>query len=207
MRKDLELVNLRGNVGSRLKALEDGTVDALLLAAAGLNRLLSNDGGGAGAGRKNQMVQNLFWRDIPSEDILSGSCQGIVATTCRSSDSTTLNLLREIDHHDSSIAAAAERAFLDGLDSFRPTLYEGSTGWIGRPPLAALMMKRGLDDDAIEKGDSGWTFRGLLARPDGLTVIKTFKTTHGALSIDDARALGKEQAEKLLLEAGPDFYR
>jgi hydroxymethylbilane synthase len=211
MRKDLELVNLRGNVGARLKALEDGTVDALLLAAAGLNRLLSNDGGGAGAGagagKKNQMASNVCWRDIPSEDILSGSCQGIVATTCRSSDSTTLNLLREIDHHDSSIAAAAERTFLDGLDSFRPTLYEGSTEWIGRPPLAALMTKRGLDDDAIEKWDSGWTFRGLLARPDGLTVIKTLKTTHGALSIDDARALGKEQAEKLLLEAGPDFYR
>jgi hydroxymethylbilane synthase len=209
MRKDLELINLRGNVGARLKALEDGTVDALLLAAAGLNRLLSNDGGGAEAGarKKNQMASNVCWRDIPSEDILSGSCQGIVATTCRSLDSTTLNLLREIDHHDSSIAAAAERAFLDGLDSFRPTLYEGSTEWIGRPPLAALMTKRGLDDDAIEKWDSGWTFRGLLARPDGLTVIKTLKTTHGALSIDDARALGKEQAEKLLLEAGPDFYR
>ena len=219
LRNDLELVNLRGNVGARLKALEDGTVDALLLAAAGLNRLLSDgdadgdgDGdGGGGTGLDNGMDPNLFWKNIPSEDILSGSCQGIVATTCRSSDSTTLDLLREIDHRDSSIAAAAERAFLNELDSFRPTLYEESLEWIGRPPLAALMTK-GEHDREHEHVDGdgdvmGWTFRGLLARPDGLTVIKTLERTHGSISIEGAKALGKDQAEKLLLDAGPDFYR
>lgn len=219
LRNDLELVNLRGNVGSRLNALEDGTVDALLLASAGLNRLIAS----TGIGTKRQdtdnddglaFYPNLCWSDIPAEELLSGACQGIVASTCRSSDSATLKLLGEIDHCDSSIAAAAERSFLDCLDSFRPALYEGSFEWIGRPPLAALLRREVIGNASASAskssrtgGDVGWIFQGILARPDGSRVLKTLERVTGVLSIEDAKTLGRDQAKKLLLEAGSDFYQ
>jgi len=246
LRNDLELVNLRGNVGSRLNALEDGTVDALLLASAGLNRLIAvatSSSSSAAASMnstnastcddttstststststKRQPVfyhpnLNLCWSDIPPEELLSGACQGIVASTCRSEDRTTLNLLREIDHCDSSIAAAAERSFLDGLDSFRPALAlhesQGSSEWIGRPPLAALLrrevnVKANVNTSTSTVGDEGWIFQGILARPDGSRVLKTLEKVNGVLSIKDAKTLGRDQAKKLLLEAGYDFYQ
>ena len=211
LRKDLELVNLRGNVGSRLNALEDGTVDALLLASAGLNRLIASTNTGIDTNTKRQaFYPSLCWSDIPAEELLSGACQGIVASTCRSTDSTTLNLLREIDHCDSSIAAAAERAFLDGLDSFRPSFYEGSPEWIGRPPLAALLRREVIVNTSASVstvGEVGWIFQGILARPDGSRVLKTLEKVAGVLSIEDANILGKDQAKKLLLEAGSDFYQ
>ena len=209
LRKDLELVNLRGNVGSRLNALEDGTVDALLLASAGLNRLIASTAIDTNT-KRQAFYPNLCWSDIPAEELLSGACQGIVASTCRSTDSTTLNLLREIDHCDSSIAAAAERSFLDGLDSFRPALYEGSSEWIGRPPLAALLRREVIVNTSASVstvGEVGWIFQGILARPDGSRVLKTLEKVTGVLSIEDANILGRDQAKKLLLEAGSDFYQ
>jgi hypothetical protein len=53
----------------------------------------------------------------------------------------------------------------------------------------------------------GWIFQGILARPDGSRVLKTLEKVAGVLSIEDANILGKDQAKKLLLEAGSDFYQ
>ena len=70
-RPDLELVNVRGSVGSRLAQLDAGDVDALCLAAAGVARL----GESAIAGRANGV--------LPPDVMLPGAGQGIICATCR----------------------------------------------------------------------------------------------------------------------------
>ena len=195
LRPDLELINLRGNVEARLNVLHEGSVDALILASAGLNRLQRT---------MDSDLSEAQWHSIPPEDMLSGACQGIVAVVCRSTDSSLISMLEQISDKDSSIAAAAERSFLDVLDSFSPSHYHGltETAWVGRPPLATLLERC----DNTE-GNGEWSFRGLLARPDGLKVLRTCQTVANELSVEDAIKLGGECAQHLLEKAGPDFYQ
>lgn len=195
LRPDLNLVNLRGNVQTRLGALEDGTVDGLILAQAGLNRLQQQQSSSA-----SDIIQEGWCHPIPFQDLLSGACQGIVVAVCRADGSVALDYLTQINDSDSSIAAAAERAFLDALDSFSPSKYEGSSvGWTGRPPLAAHM-------EQTDKG--GWRFEGLLARPDGSRVIRERQHSDKKdLSIEEASTIGTTTAEKIMEEAGLDFYQ
>lgn len=110
-RPDLEVVNFRGNVQSRLRKLEEGQVDATLLALAGLKRL----------GR-----EDLLQAVLPVEEMLPAAGQGAIGLECRRADSRTLEYVRSIDHAQTSIRVNAERACLDVL--------EGSC----RTPIAAL---------------------------------------------------------------------
>ena len=112
-RPDARVVNIRGNVGARLAALDAGEVDALILAKAGLDRLAES---------------RADIHPIPLDDMLPGAAQGIIAVTCRADDAATL---RRIDDVDSRNCVTAERALLDVVDeSLRRK-------WPGRPPVAA----------------------------------------------------------------------
>lgn len=97
-RPDVRPVLLRGNVATRLARVEDGSVDATFLAAAGLDRL----GIAAGA-------------PLDPEDWLPAAAQGIIGVTARADDAATLAILAEIDHPASHLAALAERAVLAGI--------------------------------------------------------------------------------------------
>ena len=198
-RSDLELINLRGNVETRLGALRDGKVDALILAQAGLNRLLQNN---QPPSRSSILLEHP-WNVIPSSDMLSAACQGIVAIVCRTDDSETIDFLTKINDRDANLAAVAERAFLDTLDGFSPSSYQGSSvKWSGRPPLAAFLEK---------KSDIVFVFHGLLARPDGTKVLRdsVLATFASSISIPivEASKLGRETAEDLLQRAGENFYQ
>ena len=96
-RRDVTAIAIRGNVGTRLRKLADGEVDALLLAAAGLRRL-----GLAPAG----MIA------LPPEDFVPAVGQGALALEARADDAAACAALRVLDHAPSAAAVAAERAFL-----------------------------------------------------------------------------------------------
>lgn len=104
-RPDLELVNLRGNVETRLEALSDGRVDALILAQAGLNRLLQNERDNdkdnhinSNSKKKTKLLlEQHAWHTIPSADMLPAPCQGIVAVVCRMYDTETTDLIETIN--------------------------------------------------------------------------------------------------------------
>ena len=212
LRSDLELVNLRGNVGSRLEALKKGEVDALILAYAGLKRLWESSSDSTinaelsslhGGSIPNEPT--LMYSPIPFDDILSGCCQGVVATVCRSADSNTLDLLKQIDYLPSSIAVAAERSFLNELDTFHPRTYKHKMTWKGRPPLAAYMS---CTDASNEDSITNWTFQGLLTRPDGSKLVDTSNTyqNEGIMPLERAEEIGLVHAKELLDKAGNDFY-
>jgi hydroxymethylbilane synthase len=100
-RPDLEVVELRGNVPTRLGKVETGKVHAAILAAAGLIRL-----------DLEQRITMFF--DPP--DWLPAPGQGAIAIQARSDDTRMRDLLAPLDHEPTSIATRAERAFLAALD-------------------------------------------------------------------------------------------
>ncbi len=96
-RSDLIAMPIRGNVESRLVRLQAGEFDALLLAAAGLDRL---------------GISVPSHARLPFELMLPAPAQGALALQCRSGDDALLALLSAVDHRPTRIAVDAERALL-----------------------------------------------------------------------------------------------
>jgi hydroxymethylbilane synthase len=101
LRPDLRTLGLRGNVETRLKKLEDGVVDATILASAGLNRL-----------GKGDRITAL----MPVEDMLPAIGQGAIAVEVRDADAATALRLAPLNDEASALCVGAERAFLAHLD-------------------------------------------------------------------------------------------
>lgn len=101
LRPDLKTALLRGNVGTRLKKVEDGVFDATLLALAGLNRL---------------HLAHHATSLLAVEQFLPACGQGAVAITIRAGDSRMMALLAPVLHQPTLDALLAERAFLRALD-------------------------------------------------------------------------------------------
>jgi hydroxymethylbilane synthase len=100
VRSDLSFENLRGNVDTRLRKLEEGQYDAIVLAAAGVKRL--------GLGEK---ITEL----LPSEVTLPAIGQGAVGIECRTEDPDVNALIAPLLHEETWTAVVAERAFLETL--------------------------------------------------------------------------------------------
>lgn len=100
-RPDLAVAPLRGNVETRLRKLDDGEADAIILALAGLRRL-----GLEGRATKIMSV----------DEFLPAAGQGAIAIETREDDHDTRGVVAKVDHKDTSTAIAAERSFLAVLD-------------------------------------------------------------------------------------------
>lgn len=94
-------VNFRGNVQTRLRKLDDGVVDATLLAIAGLKRM-DMDG---------CATTVLDWNDM-----LPAVAQGAIGIQCRSDDERSLKYLEKLNHEETKVCVDCERAFLEALD-------------------------------------------------------------------------------------------
>ncbi len=100
VRPDLDIHPLRGNVDTRLRKLEAGEYDAIILAAAGLNRL-----------GKTEMVRQI----IPAELMCPAAGQGALGIEIRAGDSITQQHLVFLDDRAARISTACERALLNKL--------------------------------------------------------------------------------------------
>ena len=165
MRPDLRVVPIRGNVDTRLGRLDSGEVDATILALAGLKRL----------GRVDRVTSVMS-----VEDFLPAVGQGAIGIEARASDDATRAVLARIDHADTSVALAAERAFLAELDGSCKT------------PIAGHAT---VDGDTLR-------FRGLIARPDGAAAHDISGSGHRS----DAVKIGTEAGRELKRLSGPGFF-
>ena len=95
LRPDLTVLDLRGNVGTRLGKLDAGGYDAIILAAAGLIRLELAE----------RIREKLNFRDC-----LPAGGQGAVGIECRVGDSVTQDLIRGLHHDETASRVIAERA-------------------------------------------------------------------------------------------------
>jgi hydroxymethylbilane synthase len=100
IRPDLRIYPLRGNVDTRLRKLEAGEYDAIILAAAGLSRL-----------GKTQLVRQV----IPVEVMTPAAGQGALGIEIRSSDAATRRLITFLDDAAARITTTCERALLNRL--------------------------------------------------------------------------------------------
>jgi hydroxymethylbilane synthase len=101
VRPDLKIEQLRGNLDTRLRKLDEGQFDAIILAAAGIKR--------------------LDWEEKITEILTPEIClpaigQGAIGVECRIDDEFVNNLILPLNHNDTSICVRAERAFLKRLE-------------------------------------------------------------------------------------------
>lgn len=118
VRPDLNVVPLRGNVGTRMRKVEQGEVAATILALAGLKRL---------------GIESQARAVLSPEEMLPAAAQGAIAVECRSDDAELIGWLDALDDAPTRTAVTAERALLGTLD--------GSC----RTPVAALAEQSGDD--------------------------------------------------------------
>ncbi len=149
-RPDLNVVNIRGNVHSRLDKVRRGDFAASLLAFAGLRRL---------------DLEHEADLPIDAEVMVPAACQGIVGITVRKSDSELEHLLSAIADPEATAAGAAERALLGSLDgschtpigAYARMLPEGRmrlTGLVARPD-GTFMLKHSLECLRVDGARAG----------------------------------------------------
>jgi len=101
LRPDLQVVDLRGNVPTRVQKLDDGQMEAIILAGAGLKRLGMD-------GRITQWLEPPTWLPAPA--------QGVIAIQIRRDDDAIRAILRQVHDEAAWQSAVAERAFLHALE-------------------------------------------------------------------------------------------
>ena len=99
-RSDLVIKELRGNVDTRLRKLDEGQYDALVLACAGLRRL---------------GLDERISTPLPASEMLPAVGQGALGIETRLDDAETLAAVSKLDHKFTRLACLAERAFLRSL--------------------------------------------------------------------------------------------
>ncbi|HEY9200280.1 MAG TPA: hydroxymethylbilane synthase [Gammaproteobacteria bacterium] len=157
---EAEMLNLRGNVNSRLQKLDDGQFDAIILATAGLLRL---------------EMQDRIRSRIPPEQSLPSVGQGAVGIECRVGDERIESLIAPLNDHDTHTRLLAERgmnnrlnggcqvpiagyALLEGDDIYlrglvgRPDGSEVVRGEIRGPREQAEALGKSLAEDLLSRG-------------------------------------------------------
>ena len=164
LRPDLTVVGFRGNVQTRLNKLGDGVADATFLACAGLKRL---------------GLAERITAPVEVDDMLPAVAQGAIGIEVRAGDEQTAALIAPLDHPETAICVAAERAFLTRL--------EGSC----RTPIAGHARLEG----------GTLRFRGQILSVDGSASHATERSGPPQSAIQ----LGDDAARELLDRAGPGF--
>ena len=159
-----EILSLRGNVNTRLGKLDAGDYDAIILASAGLKRL----------GFEQRIRQ-----EISPEQSLPAVGQGAVGIECRADNRDVQKIIAVLDHAETSICVAAERAMNHRL--------QGGC----QVPIAGY---------ATLKGDS-LEMNGLVGEPDGSVICRA----HATGDRQDPEALGLKVAEDLLSQGAGDI--
>ena len=165
VRPDLDVVEFRGNVQTRLKKLNDGLASATFLAMAGLNRL---------------NMAHVATVAIEPEQMLPALAQGVIGIERRSNDTKIATLLEPLHDVSTGLQLSCERAFLAALDGSCET------------PIAGLAVIDG----------SNLFLRGEVLRPDGSEKLSGQRRG----PIANGAEMGRDLAEDLLSQAGPEFF-
>ena len=101
IRSDLNCKLIRGNVDTRIKKLNDGMYDAIILSYAGIKTL-----------NMNNHISEIF----SVEDLIPSAGQGIISLQCRNNDKEIISLLKKTNHKETYLRASAERNVLKILE-------------------------------------------------------------------------------------------
>ncbi|MFN8074935.1 MAG: hydroxymethylbilane synthase [Kineosporiaceae bacterium] len=170
--RSLVVVDVRGNVDTRLRLVAEGAVDAVVLARAGLLRL----------GREAEATDVL-----PAELMVPAPGQGALAVECRAGDATVLAALAPLDHEPTRLAVVAERALLAAVEA-------GCAA-----PLGAYALPGSGSGSGAART---LALEAVVAAPDGSRVLRRRIEGRAASPdpVADARALGVRLAGELLAD-------
>lgn len=175
-RPDFDIHPLRGNIQTRLKKLKSENFDAIILAAAGLQRMGLMPSADEDGLAPDAILQGTHMLALDPQDMVPAAGQGALAVQCRADDEALMTLLAPLHCPITAACVAAERAFLNALD--------GSC----RTPIAAHaiifndelhLMGRVLAED----GSAFVEEKASIAAPDGL-------------DMEEAQKLGRDLAAK-----------
>ena len=100
LRNDLKIINMRGNIDTRIKKLNEGLYDGIVLALAGVKNL-----------NLEKNVKEIF----SSDSVIPAVGQGVIAVQCRNEDQEIKGILNKINNTETKLCALAERSFLKTL--------------------------------------------------------------------------------------------
>ena len=196
VRPDLDIHPLRGNVDTRLRKLEQGEYDAIILASAGLKRL-----------GKTELIKQI----IPAEIMCPAAGQGALGIEIRAGDSKTRGLLRFLDNPAARAATTCERALLNSLGggcqvpigAFAEirTSENVAGGHIpethhNREGHEFTRADRAAKESAALAGEGRIHLESIVADPDGSKLLRDSRDG------DDPEKLGNEAGASLLQRGG-----
>ncbi|MFF8950007.1 hydroxymethylbilane synthase [Streptomyces sp. NPDC014940] len=175
---DIETAPIRGNVDTRIGFVRDGELDAVVLAAAGLNRI----------GRIDEVTDFLS-----VDTVLPAPGQGALAIECTADAADLLAALGELDDPFTRVAVTAERSLLAALEA-------GCSAPVGAladlPPLSAPLEREAprADGQIVKE----MRLRGVVGTTDGTRMVQLSTTGPVPQTHDQAMALGRELATEML---------
>ena len=98
--KNISVINMRGNIDTRIKKIEQDKLDGIILAAAGV---------------KSLNLENKIGFSFKIQEVLPAAGQGIIAVQHNKNDNTIKNFLRNINDQETEICARSERAMLQAI--------------------------------------------------------------------------------------------
>mgnify|MGYP001182486515 FL=1 len=98
--KNISVINLRGNIDTRIQKVEEKKLDAIILAAAGI---------------KSLNLENKISHIFDTNEMLPAVGQGIIAVQCRKSDKLISDIIKKINDKETSLCAKAERKMLQTI--------------------------------------------------------------------------------------------
>lgn len=176
-RPDIRIIALRGNLDTRLRKLDDGEYDAIVLAAAGLKRL-----------NLHARIRSIFeplppsHNDSPDSSMLPAAGQGALGIEVRSDRHDLVNALAPLAHMPTWLRVTAERAVSRGM------------GGSCSVPLAAYAQ---LLDDATMRLDAAW------GDPEGIAPLVRVTQQAHVTTLEQADVLGTTVARELQLNGAP----
>ena len=168
IRPDLRIEQLRGNLDTRLRKLDEGRFDAIILAAAGVKRL---------------GLQDRITEILPFEISLSAIGQGAIGIECRVNDEFINDLITPLNHSETSICVRAERAFLQRLEGGCQVPIAAHAGIVNKESHSALSAQR-----------SALVLDGLVGSISGDRIIKG----HAEGNPEQGETLGIQLADDIL---------
>ena len=150
--KNVSVLNIRGNIDTRIKKIEDQKLDAIVLAAAGI---------------KSLNLENKIGLVFDTNEILPAVGQGIIAVQCRKDDGPIKDIIKKINDTETSLCAIAERKMLKTIGGDCET----AVGALAEINNNNLVLKAQLfSDEGNESFDYKFTGRDVDADNIGKTV-------------------------------------
>jgi hydroxymethylbilane synthase len=185
-RPDLNIVQLRGNLDTRIRKLDEGQFDAIIVATAGVKRL--------------GMVEKIT--EILNPDIsIPAIGQGAVGIECRIHDEHINELIRPLNHPETGVCVRAERAFNKKLEGGCQVPLAAYARLISSQLTDNSSQKQTIEDCQLSTNNCQLTIDGLVGSLKGDRIIRSSMKGNP----DDAERLGTELAEDLLSQGAKEI--